>query len=118
MHTSAFTALKAPNPREKGMALIVVLLLVTIFTVLGSTAMLATSTDLQISSNHRMSEQALYAAEAGAEYAHAETRRLGRSAVDPDLRPAETALAGGLGDRFLEVGLGLALGYAIALLAR
>ena len=50
------------------MALIVVLLLVTVFTVLGSTAMLATSTDLQISSNYRMSEQALYAAEAGAEY--------------------------------------------------
>ena len=50
------------------MALIVVLLLVTVFAVLGSTAMLATSTDLQISSNYRMSEQALYAAEAGAEY--------------------------------------------------
>jgi hypothetical protein len=68
MHTKAFTHLKAPNPREKGMALIVVLLLVTVFTVLGSTAMLATSTDLQISSNYRTSEQALYAAEAGAEY--------------------------------------------------
>jgi hypothetical protein len=60
--------LKAPNPREKGMALIVVLLLMIVFAVLGSTAMLATSTDLQISSNYRMSEQALYAAEAGAEY--------------------------------------------------
>ncbi|MDP1991143.1 MAG: PilX N-terminal domain-containing pilus assembly protein [Syntrophales bacterium] len=68
MNTMALTHLKAQNHREKGMALIVVLLLVTVFTVLGSTAMLATSTDLQISSNYRMSEQALYAAEAGAEY--------------------------------------------------
>ena len=68
MHNTAFTHSKAPNPGEKGMALIVVLLLVTVFAVLGSTAMLATSTDLQISSNYRMSEQALYAAEAGAEY--------------------------------------------------
>ena len=59
---------QALRPGEKGITLIVVLLLVAVFAILGSTAMLATSTDLQISSNHRMSEQALYAAEAGAEF--------------------------------------------------
>jgi hypothetical protein len=64
----AFIVSKAHKPGEKGMALVVVLLLVIVFAVLGSTAMLATSTDLQISSNYRMSEQSLYAAEAGAEY--------------------------------------------------
>ena len=68
MHYKAFIHSRIHKPGEKGMALIVVLLLVAVFAVLGSTAMLATSTDLQISGNYRMSEQALYAAEAGAEY--------------------------------------------------
>lgn len=68
MHHTALLPSKAYKPGEKGMALVVALLLVIVLAILGSTAMLATSTDLQISSNYRMSEQALYAAESGAEY--------------------------------------------------
>jgi hypothetical protein len=59
---------KAPESSEKGITLVIVILMVAVFAVLASTAMLATSTDLQISGNYRMSDQALYAAEAGAEY--------------------------------------------------
>ncbi|MCG6536509.1 MAG: pilus assembly PilX N-terminal domain-containing protein, partial [Syntrophales bacterium LBB04] len=50
------------------MVLVVVILMMAVLTILGTTAMLATSTDLLIGSNYRMNEQALYAAESGAEY--------------------------------------------------
>jgi hypothetical protein len=59
---------RVPRSGEKGMSLVVVILCIAALVLLGTTALLTTSTDLKISSNYRMSQQALYAAEAGAEY--------------------------------------------------
>jgi hypothetical protein len=68
MKQSDFMSANSHTQGQKGMVLVVVLLLVAVLTILGLTSMQTTSTDLQINSNYRMSEQTLYAAEAGAEY--------------------------------------------------
>jgi len=53
---------------EKGMVLVVGVLLVALLAILGTTAYLNSTTDLKISGNYKASEEVLYAAEAGAEY--------------------------------------------------
>jgi Tfp pilus assembly protein PilX len=63
---------------ELGMVTAVALLLVAVLTLLGTTAVVITSTDLLIGGNYKVSEQAFYAAEAGVEEAKA---RLRESAV-------------------------------------
>ena len=50
---------------EKGMVLPLGLMFLAIITILGTTAVIITTTDLKIGSNYRASEQAFYAAEAG-----------------------------------------------------
>src|SRR3972149_5189806 len=50
---------------EKGMILIVVLALITILTLAGTTAVITTTTDIKISGNYKTSVQAFYIAEAG-----------------------------------------------------
>jgi len=50
---------------EKGMVLVVVLLLLSALIILGTTAIMQTSTDLKISGNYKTSTQAFYVAEAG-----------------------------------------------------
>ena len=50
---------------EKGMVLPLGLMFLAIIAILGSTAVIVTTTDLKIGSNYRDSEQAFYAAEAG-----------------------------------------------------
>lgn len=55
---------------ERGVALVIVLVMLLLLSILGST-MLATSTsDLQIAGNYRNSEEAFYAADAGLELGH------------------------------------------------
>ncbi|RZB30606.1 MAG: hypothetical protein SRB1_02886 [Desulfobacteraceae bacterium Eth-SRB1] len=62
------------HKNEKGMVLPLGLMFLAIITVLGSTAVIVTTTDLKIGSNYRASEQAFYAAEAGIEEAKARLR--------------------------------------------
>jgi hypothetical protein len=59
---------------EKGMVLPLGLVFLAIITILGTTAVILTTTDLKIGSNYRASEQAFYAAEAGIEEARARFR--------------------------------------------
>ena len=54
---------------EKGMALVVTLLLIALLILLGTLGIRSVATDLQISSNYRNGSQAFYIAEAGAEAA-------------------------------------------------
>ena len=51
---------------EKGMALIISILLLLVTTLIGISAVSTTNYDIQISSNKRVAERAFYAAEAGA----------------------------------------------------
>ena len=56
-----------PRPREAGIALILAILALLLLTFLGLTLAATTSTELQIATNYRWSEQARYNAEAGIE---------------------------------------------------
>jgi len=54
---------------EKGVVLVTVLLLIAALSILGTTAVMQTSTDMRISSNYKTSRQAFYDADAGIQYA-------------------------------------------------
>ena len=62
------------HKNEKGMVLPLGLMFMAIIAILGTTAVIVTTTDLKIGSNYRASEQAFYAAEAGLEEARARLR--------------------------------------------
>ncbi len=77
---------------ERGFALIVALLALVLLTFLGLTMTLTTSTELQISTNYRWSQQALYNAEAGIEIAKRYLRQVDWvSTILPAARPAPLA---------------------------
>jgi Tfp pilus assembly protein PilX len=59
---------------EKGMVLVVGLLIIMVLTLLITTAVMTTTTDLKITGNYKTSEMAFYAAEAGIEEARARLR--------------------------------------------
>ena len=59
------------HKNEKGMVLPLGLMFLAIISILGTTAVIVTTTDLKIGTNYRTSEQAFYAAEAGIEEARA-----------------------------------------------
>ena len=56
-----------PRAREAGMALVLAIMALMLLTFLGLTLAATTSTELQIATNYRWSEQARYNAEAGVE---------------------------------------------------
>ncbi|MCK4467200.1 MAG: pilus assembly PilX N-terminal domain-containing protein [Desulfobacterales bacterium] len=72
---------------EKGMVLPLGLMFLAIIAILGTTAVVVTTTDLKIGSNYRASEQAFYAAEAGTEEARARLGDIGQTGTpDKDWR--------------------------------
>ncbi|MDO9567537.1 MAG: pilus assembly PilX N-terminal domain-containing protein [Candidatus Desulfaltia sp.] len=74
------------HKNEKGMVLPLGLMFLAIIAILGTTAVIVTTTDLKIGSNYRASEQAFYAAEAGIEEARARLKgssTAGNYAGDP-----------------------------------
>ncbi|MBC2696507.1 MAG: hypothetical protein HF982_14770 [Desulfobacteraceae bacterium] len=73
-------AIKMIYNNEKGFVLPVGLMFLAIIAILGTTAVIITTTDLKIGSNYRASELAFYAAEAGIEEARA---RLHNNAANP-----------------------------------
>ncbi len=54
---------------EKGIVLVISVLMLAVLAALGTTAVMQTSTDLKISSNYKTSRQAFYDADAGVQYA-------------------------------------------------
>ncbi len=54
---------------EKGMALVLVLMMMLLLSVLGTTIYTTSSTEVKISRNNRLMNEAFYAAERGIEYA-------------------------------------------------
>ena len=77
-----------PMRDERGFALIVSLLALVLLTFLGLTMALSTSTELQIATNYRWSQQALYNAEAGIEIAKRYLRQVDWvSTILPAARP-------------------------------
>ena len=72
---------------EKGMVLPLGLMFLAIIAILGTTAVVVTTTDLKIGSNYRASEQAFCAAEAGTEEARARLGDIGQTGIpDKDWR--------------------------------
>jgi Tfp pilus assembly protein PilX len=69
---------------EKGMVLPLGLMFLAIIAIMGTTAVVVTTTDLKIGSNYRASEQAFYAAEAGLEEARARLRGTSSILDNPD----------------------------------
>jgi hypothetical protein len=59
---------------EKGMVLVITIMLLAVLMLLGSTAIVLTNTDTKISSNYRSGSQAFYIAEAGLEQARDQLR--------------------------------------------
>lgn len=70
------TILQIPKiaSNEKGMVLVLALLLISALALLGSTAVITTTTDIKISANNKTGNQAFYVAEAGVEEARARMR--------------------------------------------
>jgi type IV pilus assembly PilX-like protein len=72
--------------REAGFALILAILALMLMTFLGLTLATSTSTELQIATNYRWSQQAYYNAEAGIEYGKSLLRNMNWSLLLPDPR--------------------------------
>jgi Tfp pilus assembly protein PilX len=76
---------------ERGMVTAVALLLIAVLTLLGTAAVVVTSTDLQIGGNYKVSDVAFYAAEAGVEEARARLRSTAGANLIADSSPTSTA---------------------------
>ena len=81
--------IKALCGNEQGVALVTVLLLVATLTILGTTVVIQTSTDLKIASNFETGREAFYAAEAGIEEGRARLRKYATGAIG-DGHPTST----------------------------
>jgi hypothetical protein len=73
---------------EKGMVLIIALIFTSMLAMLGTTAVMTTTTEIKIGANYRDGEQAFYAAQAGVEEARTRLRAGAAGAID-DWQPAE-----------------------------
>ena len=93
--TVASTSVACRN--EKGMVLIIALIFMCILAMLGTTAVMTTTTDIKIGANYRESEQAFYAAQAGVEEATARLRAGAAGAID-DHQPTEIGWRAYIGD--------------------
>jgi Tfp pilus assembly protein PilX len=75
MKEKYYLASKSVTGNERGMVLIVSLLIISVLLLLGTTAVLTSTTDMKISSNYKTSSQAFHIAEAGAEAARETLRQ-------------------------------------------
>ena len=108
---------KSPRPlnNQNGVVLVTAILIMSALVLLGSTAVMTTSTDIKMSGNYKTSEQAFYAAEAGIEEARARLR--GTAATNPnyitDSHPTQTAWTAFIGDTTKTQGKGYNSGNAM-----
>src|SRR5262245_34335237 len=79
---------QASRAGEQGFALVLALLALLLLTFLGLTLAVTTSTELQIATNYRWSQQAVYVAEAGIEVGKAVLRELNWQDMVPVPRTA------------------------------
>ena len=81
---------------EKGMVLVVSLMMVAVIVLLGTTAVMTTSTDMKISANYKTGNQAFYVSEAGIEEARGRLRGMRPPPITDDTRhrPAWAAYIG------------------------
>jgi len=78
---------------EKGLVLVVTLLLLSVLVIMGTTAIMAVSTDIKIAGNYRQNQVALYRAEAGVEQV---IRYLRTNTVNyPTVNATESIINGG-----------------------
>jgi len=75
---------------ENGMVTAVALLLMAVLTLLGTAAVVVTSTDILIGGNYKVSEQAFYAAEAGVEETRGRLRSTAGANLIADTSPTST----------------------------
>lgn len=66
---------------EKGMVLVAGLMLVSVLLLLGTTAVITSTTDMKINSNYKSGSQVFYIAEAGIEQARAQLKNLGTTTL-------------------------------------
>ncbi|HLA26615.1 MAG TPA: pilus assembly PilX N-terminal domain-containing protein [Syntrophales bacterium] len=85
---------------ERGMVLVVGLLLIVVLMLAGTTAVLTSTTDMGISANYKTGSQAFYAAEAGIEEARArlKTNAPSESYEIADSHPTNTGWSAYIGD--------------------
>jgi Tfp pilus assembly protein PilX len=76
---------------ENGMVTAVALLLLAVLALLGTAAVVVTSTDILIGGNYKVSEQAFYAAEAGVEETRGRLRSTAGANLIADTSPTSTA---------------------------
>ena len=90
---------------EKGLVLVVSLMMVAVIMLLGTTAVMTTSTDMKISANYKTGNQAFYVSEAGIEEARG---RLKADAASPitDTHPTQTRWAAYIGAEAKATGKG------------
>jgi Tfp pilus assembly protein PilX len=102
-------------PDEKGMVLVVALLLISVLLLLGTTAVMTSTTDMKISTNYKTGNQAFYVAEAGIEEARA--RLKGTLSTNPncitDSYPTNTGWAAFIGMAAKSQGKGYNSGNAM-----
>ncbi len=88
---SSHTMIASPNANPSGFALVAVLLLVAVVSLVTATVLQTTSTEIQISENHKQAVQEFYAAEAGLAEARSRLRKTGGTEVyfigDPAISP-------------------------------
>lgn len=100
---------------EKGMVLVVALLLISVLLLLGTTAVMTSTTDMKISTNYKTGNQAFYVAEAGIEEARA--RLKGTLSTNPncitDSYPTNTGWAAFIGMAAKSQGKGYNSGNAM-----
>jgi len=99
---------------DKGMALPLSLMFLMILSIVGSTAAMLTTTDLKIGGNHRASDRAIYAAEAGIEEARARMK-MGATSPISDGHPSQTQWSAFIGSEIKANGKGYDNGNAMHL---
>lgn len=97
------------HKNEKGMVLPLGLMFLAIIAILGTTAVIVTTTDLKIGSNYRASEQAFYNAEAGIERAKLVLFQDSGNGLDDELLGAD-ATANTADDGILSFGSSVSFG--------
>lgn len=100
---------------EKGMVLVVALLLISALVLLGTTAVMTSTTDMKISTNNKTGNQAFYVAEAGTEEARARLKNFNpaNSIAIVDAHNTQTGWAAYIGPEIKAQGKGYNSGNAM-----
>jgi len=121
---TAMNTQKSPRPlnNQDGVVLVTAILIMAVLVLLGSTAVMTTSTDLKMSGNYKTSEQAFYAAEAGLEEVRARMRAnftptTGATGSINDSSPTSTTWSVSIGGAGPYTSIQSALSYTVSICA-